>query len=1203
MGRLASHYRQPPYSHFTQFHPPDMPRFPLIAVIVVSLSAVSYSYDLPTLPAIPSIPATQAPGSVTMGDAASFPEVKMDFPIKTGTFEPTWSSISSNLPMDSAMLRQKKFGIWVHYGPQAAGQSGDWYAQHMYQQGSTAYNNHLTGFGHPTVEGYKEFLNAWNPNALDPAALTQLYYNSGARFLLVQGVHHDNFDNWNSRYNPWNAVNLGPKRDTMAEWRDACRSRGMGFGVTFHHEYSWWFFQTAFMSDTSGAKAGLPYDAATSTNGAGTWWANYDPRFLYNVNLREYAGFVTTTQGYWNPSQGILTNHLDYAHWYANWWALRMLDVIENYDPDFVYTDGTSTQPFSGYGTGSGYKCDAMQRVIAHLENRSIERRGSPETFAMVKFHGGDRLTTTFEDNYPVGIKRDQPWIGEVPVGDWFYSPGFTYDSGMVIRYLLECVSRDGAAAICVSLLPNGGLDSGSQAMLSGIGQWMNINSAGIYGSRAWSQYGEGSRTLPFGKLGSTQANYAFTTSDFRYTVGADGFLYAYCMTVPSAGQTLTLTALGTGDGTLAAPITSVEMLGSSSPVTWTQSTTDLKITCPASMPFQTAVAFKIGPVAIIKPTQPLHLSAHSSSSSIQLSWYTPDPSVTFTVKRALAPAGPYTTIASGLSQPAYADTSVSQDQPYYYVVSASSGTSSSVDSDYTLGLLSSSSSWQSLDIGATGASGDHEESASDHVVTGSGGDVWYDNDQFHYVTKTLTGNGSITARVESIQNTGAWAKAGLMIRETTNTNSKYAFAFLSPSNGVAFQQRSTTGGNASSISNITGITAPVWLRLTRAGTTINAYRSTDGVSWTQFGTTTISMDSEVQVGLAVCSVSSGILNHALFSNVMIGAVSPTQGVSWQAPVTITADNVISLDGTLVHAGNFRSSGNVTVTVGGASINFVNRPASDAFTDLASGEEARIVSGAGGRQANTALFNASGTTVSTAFESVLDGSAWENTDAGPAPGDSDMVLQVRGAGGTPLTAGAIYQIQLFYSDDRSTSSTRGQRYHDGLGHATSSFFASESRSVIGTFIADSSGYMDFYAQNTTGGSNYPVGISSYVLRAIGPSDSDNDGLLDSWEISNFGNLQQKATDDPDGDGSDNLTEYRLGLDPRDSTKSFSAHISKTGLLDWPSAEGILFTVQKSSDLIHWTDDRLVSGVAGTSSVLVSTPSTGSMFYRVRFDPR
>ena len=322
-----------------------------------------------------------------MGNPAEFPEVKMDFPIEKGPYEPTWASIGSQLPLDAVSLRENKFGIWVHFGPQGAGASGDWYAQHMYQQDSNAYRRHLKEFGHPTTSGYKDFLHVWNPSGLNPAQLTQIYYNAGARFLLVQGVHHDNFDNWDSKYNPWNTMNFGLKRDTMGEWVKAARAHKMGFGMAFHHEYSWWFSQPDFLSDKTGDKAGNPYDAATARNGEG-WWKDFDLRMLYGIDLHEYQGISTPNKGYWSPSSGIFVNHLGYAHWFANWWALRMVDAIEKYDPDFIYTDGTSTQPFSGSGTGTGYKCDAMQRVIAHLSNRAAVRRGKVDTFAVAPAPG-----------------------------------------------------------------------------------------------------------------------------------------------------------------------------------------------------------------------------------------------------------------------------------------------------------------------------------------------------------------------------------------------------------------------------------------------------------------------------------------------------------------------------------------------------------------------------------------------------------------------------------------------------------------------------------------------------------------------------------------------------------------------------------------------------------------------------------------------
>ena len=852
---------------------------------LLALATPLFSYELPEVAPIPAIPAPQPPGSVTMGSAPETPEVKMDFPIESGPFQPTWGSIANNYPAkDSAWLRQAKFGIWVHFGPQAAGQSGDWYARRMYVEsslntyGTDSYGNHVTDFGHPSVSGYKDLIRNWNPTALNPAALTQTYHDAGARFLFVQGVHHDQYDNWNSKYQPWNSMNLGGHRDILGEWRTAIRTHpDMRFGVAFHHEYSWWWWQSCYRSDTTNAqgKLGAPYDGnlTTNYNGTGQWWgtAPLDLRKLYLTNMREYAGIYNNMdyKGYNLPS-GIFGNHLDYAHWYASWWALRMMDVIENYDPDFIYTDGNSTQPFSGYMSGTGYKADAMQRVLAHYFNRTLARRGTLDTFGIVKFNPNNKgIVNTFENNYPANIKTDQPWIGEVPVGDWFYNTGFNYNPNMVIRYLLECVSRDGAAAICIALRPDGSLDPGSVTQLQGVGNWMNINSAGIYGSKAWVKYGEGSNNQATGAL-KNQASQTFTNGDFRYTVGADGYLYAYCMTVPAGGAQLTLLSLGTSDGNLAAPITSVALLGSNNAPVWNQTANDLNITCPASMSgFQTSVCFKIGPPAIIKLTTP-DLTATSKETSIGLQWKSVSANATYTIKRATSSAGPFSPIATGLTGASYEDCSVQPGTLYFYTASATDGLTTSSESPVSLGILAQPSTWLSRDLTKFGEAGSLIESDGIFVVKGSGADIWGTSDEFRFVYKPLTGNGSIITKVESVQDTNGWAKAGVMIRETLATNSKYAFAFVSPSNGTAFQQRTTTGGAATGVANPTGLVAPYWLRLTRSGSTITAYQSADGAAWSTLGTTTISMTDNVFLGLAVCSVNNSTLNQSVFSNLTV---------------------------------------------------------------------------------------------------------------------------------------------------------------------------------------------------------------------------------------------------------------------------------------------------------------------------------------------
>jgi len=143
----------------------------------------------------------------------------------------------------------------------------------------------------------------------------------------------------------------------------------------------------------------------------------------------------------------------------------------------------------------------------------------------------------------------------------------------------------------------------------------MNINSAGIYGSSAWIKYGEGTNTQPTGKLSSTQASATFSTADFRFTVGQDGFLYAFCMKVPAAGAKITITSLGTNQTALSGRIQSVSLLGSSATLVWTQTATGLTITCQRPCPSKPRSASKLDRRIWPKQRRPLS----------PISWPAPD--------------------------------------------------------------------------------------------------------------------------------------------------------------------------------------------------------------------------------------------------------------------------------------------------------------------------------------------------------------------------------------------------------------------------------------------------------------------------------------------------------------------------------------------------------------------------------------------------
>jgi len=119
------------------------------------------------------------------------------------------------------------------------------------------------------------------------------------------------------------------------------------------------------------------------------------------------------------------------------------------------------------------------------------------------------------------------------------------------------------------------------------------------------------------------------------------------------------------------------------------------------------------------------------------------------------------------------------------------------------------------------------------YTMTASGADIWGQSDQFHYAYKTLSGSGSIIAKVQSLSNTDGWAKAGVMIRETLNADSKHAMMVVSSASGASFQRRLDTGGDSSSDDDSGGITAPYWVKIERdlAGS-FSAYSSANGSSW-----------------------------------------------------------------------------------------------------------------------------------------------------------------------------------------------------------------------------------------------------------------------------------------------------------------------------------------------------------------------------------
>jgi regulation of enolase protein 1 (concanavalin A-like superfamily) len=181
-------------------------------------------------------------------------------------------------------------------------------------------------------------------------------------------------------------------------------------------------------------------------------------------------------------------------------------------------------------------------------------------------------------------------------------------------------------------------------------------------------------------------------------------------------------------------------------------------------------------------------------------------------------------------------------------------------------------SPWVGGDIGAVGVAGSATHSSGTFTVTGSGADIWDTADAFHFVRQPWTGDVQIVARVGSLGNTDPWAKAGVMIRETTAAGSKHVLMTMSVGNGSSFQRRTATGGTSEHTTPLDGTVAPYWVKLVRTGSQFSGYRSSDGANWTLVGTLNLAMNASVQVGLAVTAHNNATTTTATFNNVSVSS-------------------------------------------------------------------------------------------------------------------------------------------------------------------------------------------------------------------------------------------------------------------------------------------------------------------------------------------
>lgn len=477
-------------------------------------------------------------------------------------FYANWQSLARENPAPR-WFRDAKLGIYLHWGVYSVPAYGDeWYPHWMHNKGIVRngydfYQHHVDTYGEPAKFGYHHFVPLFRAEHFDAEAWARLFAESGARFGGLVAEHHDGFAMWDSEVTPWNAVEMGPKRDVLGELARALRRQGMKFVTTFHHARNLQRY------------ADQPEEATRPIE---------NPHNRYRDSHYPYVeGMPPTSE---DPVLRLLYGNLPEAEWLERMWWGKLKEVIDRYEPDLIYFDSWLDKIPEPY----------LQRFCAYYFNRAAERG---QEVVITRKQGDLPLSVSLADYEKGRLTEiaDQPWLTDdtISLGSWSYTTDLEIKPlRMVLHGFIDLVSKNGCLMLNISPKADGTIPTEQQEVLRELGAWLRVNGEAIYETRPWQVYGEGPTKLEKG--GHFIKEPTYTAEDIRYTRSKDDlFLYATFLGRPEAGKKLVLSAVR-----MPTFVQKVEMLGSAEPVVWEEGPRGLTLRMPAEAPSELAVCFKI---------------------------------------------------------------------------------------------------------------------------------------------------------------------------------------------------------------------------------------------------------------------------------------------------------------------------------------------------------------------------------------------------------------------------------------------------------------------------------------------------------------------------------------------------------------------------------------------------------------------------------
>jgi alpha-L-fucosidase len=414
-------------------------------------------------------------------------------------YKPNWQSLKK---VDTPQwLQEGKFGIYTHWGPYAVhayGSNTTWYSFSLYEDPEGEARQHFEKtFGKLTPEfGYKDLIPMFTADKFDAQEWADLFARSGAKFAGPVAEHHDGFAMWDTKYSEWNAAKMGPKRDVVGELEKAIKAKDMKYVTAFHHAANWFFFPV--------------HDKQYDTG---------DPK-----NSGLYGQFHI-------PGEKRNQEFLD--EWYG-----KIIEVIDNYSPDFIWFD------FALDAIPEGYVKDFMTYYYNHAAEKGKE--------VVITYKGHDIVPGAGVRDLELGQEPNvtyNDWITDTSVDDrgaWGWANDLTFKTpNRLIDNLVDRVSKNGYLLLNVGPKPDGTIPEGAKKVLLEMGAWLEVNGEAIYETTPWFVAAEGPTNLgEASSIGFNESNVEYTPQDIRFTVKDDN-LYATFLDWP--GESVLIKTLRDG--------------------------------------------------------------------------------------------------------------------------------------------------------------------------------------------------------------------------------------------------------------------------------------------------------------------------------------------------------------------------------------------------------------------------------------------------------------------------------------------------------------------------------------------------------------------------------------------------------------------------------------------------------------------------------